>query len=331
MTSTNAIDVLLEAQGAKPNFRYDIILPLVTGRVPIDGVSLKVAGVMDNAGIFENPRFKNGEFGILDTNIGDILPAIDAGWDFKVLPVMIKRKPVYNYLWVRADRGIETPKDLEGRVIASSSWGVVTTYSRGLLQRFHDVDLTKLRWITNVAGPWELHKPVDVDYPAQPMPQWQRLLDGEADACTGDIIDPKAWELLESSPDKVKRLFPDYREQHRKLWKEHQIVTPSHVIVMGGKTHRDNPGLARKLYDAFEQSREIAYADAQGDGSSYNLVMDAREMMRDQIKEMGDIFKHGIAANRNLIEMTLDFYADQGQTSRRLSIEEVFAEGTLDT
>jgi hypothetical protein len=38
MTLTKAIDVLLEAHGAKPNFRYDIILPLVTGRVPIEEV-----------------------------------------------------------------------------------------------------------------------------------------------------------------------------------------------------------------------------------------------------------------------------------------------------
>jgi hypothetical protein len=59
--------------------------------------------------------------------------------------------------------------------------------------------------------------------------------------------------------------------------------------------------------------------------------MDARELVRDQLKERGDFRKHGIAANRNVLEMTLDFYAEQGQTSRRLSIEEVFAEDTLDT
>jgi hypothetical protein len=103
------------------------------------------------------------------------------------------------------------------------------------------------------------------------------------------------------------------------------------MMAMGGKLHRANPALSRKLYDAFDQSRAIAITDAQGDGSSYNLIMDARELMRNQIKEMGDIYKHGIAANRDLFEMTLDFYEDQGQTSRRLAIEEVFAADTLDT
>jgi 4,5-dihydroxyphthalate decarboxylase len=331
MTSTNPIEVHLEAQGAKPNFRYDIIQPLVQGRVPIEGVSLTVAGAMETAGQFDNPKFKNGDFGLLDTNVGDILPAIDAGWDMVALPVLIKRKPIYNYIWVRADRRIETPKDLEGKTFATAIWGVVTTYARGMLKKFHDVDHTTFKWIANVDGPWPLHKPVNVEYRTDKKPQWQRLLDGEVDACSGDIIDPKAWEILESSPDIVKRLFPNYRQMHRDLRRDHGIVTPTHMMCMGGKLHRENPGLSRRLYDAFEQSREIAIADAKGDGSSYNLIMDARELMRDQLKEMGDIYKHGVAANRDLFEMTFDFYEDQGQTSRRLSLEEVFTADTLDT
>ncbi len=331
MSTAKAINVLLEAQGSQPNFRHDMILPLVQGRVPLERVELDTTGPHDTAGIFENPRFKNGEFGLLDTNIGDVIPAIDAGWDFVCLPVMIKRKPVYNYVWVRADRDINVPTDLEGKLIAASSWGVVTTYTRGMLQRFHGVDLSKLRWITN-PSPWQLFKDVEVTYPEdRTKRQWDRLLDGEADACTGDITDANAWAALESNPDKVKRLFPDYREMHRELWKEHRVITPSHIIVMGGKLNREQPWLARELYDAFERSREIAYSDAAGDGTSYSLLMDARELVRDQLGELGDIYKHGIFANRASIDMMLDFYSEHGQTSRRLSIEEVFAAGTLDT
>jgi hypothetical protein len=60
-------------------------------------------------------------------------------------------------------------------------------------------------------------------------------------------------------------------------------------------------------------------------------VLDAREMFRDQRAELGDVWKHGIAANRELWELTLDMYAEQGQTSRRYSLEEVFPADTLDT
>jgi 4,5-dihydroxyphthalate decarboxylase len=328
---TEPLRIHVEAQAAKPNFRYDIMQPFVQGRVPVEGVEFTFAGAMETAGQMENPRFRNGDFGLLDTNIGDVLPAIDNGWDMVALPILIKRKPIYNLIWVRADRGIETPKDLEGKTWATSMWGVVTTYARGMLAHFHGVDISTFKWIANVDGPWPLHKPVNVEYRTDGKPQWKRLLDGEVDACSGDIIDPDAWDVLEGSPHIVKRLFPNYRQMHRDLRKEHGFVTPTHIMVMGGKLHRANPGLSRRIYDAFERSREIAINDARGDGSSYNLVLDARELFRDQRAELGDVWKHGIAANRELWELTLDMYAEQGQTSRRYSLEEVFPADTLDT
>ena len=42
----------------------------------VGGVSLTVAGAMETAGQFDNPKFKNGDFGLLDTNVGDIRRAV---------------------------------------------------------------------------------------------------------------------------------------------------------------------------------------------------------------------------------------------------------------
>ena len=109
------VEILLEAQGARPNFRYDILQPLLQGRATIEGATLRTSGPADLAGFFDQPRFKAGDFGLLDINMGDVVPAIDAGWDMRCLPVFIKRKPVYNYLWVRADRGIDTPTRPRGQ------------------------------------------------------------------------------------------------------------------------------------------------------------------------------------------------------------------------
>jgi hypothetical protein len=107
---TNAIEVSLEAQGTLPNFRYDIIQPLLQGRVEMEGVTIRPSAPMTMAGMWTEPKFKDGDFGLLDANWGVLLPAIDSGWDMVLLPVFIKRKPVYNYLWVRADRDIDEPK-----------------------------------------------------------------------------------------------------------------------------------------------------------------------------------------------------------------------------
>ena len=329
MTTASKLDIKFEALGSQPNFRQDWILPLRTGRVELEGVNLSWTGPHENADLFNDPKFKNGEFGLLDTNLGDVIPAIDAGWDFVCLPVLIKRKPVFNYFWVRTDRGINSPKDLEGKTIAATSWGVVTTFSRGFLEHDFGVDLSKVKWIVGPSR-WPLYKQVQVDFPAERKRPEQRLLEGEADARTGDITDAKAWADLEGSPQ-VRRLFPDYQEVHKKMYKERGILTPSHIILMGGKTHRDNPGLSRRIYDAFLKSHETAYSDLLGDGTSYSLIMDARELVKDQMKEMGDPWKPGIKANKNTMDTLLDFYYEQGQTQKRLSFEQVFANDTLDT
>ena len=327
------MELSFEAQAAQPNFRYDVVQPLLQGRVAIEGVTLKVSGATSSAGYFDNPKFKDGDFQLLDNNWGDVIPAIDAGWDVVALPLFVKRKPVYNYLWVRADRGIDSPKDLEGKTLATGGYqSAITTYTRGFLQHFYGVDLTKLRWLSAGAKRWEVHSPrVQVEYASGPAKSaTQRLLDGEVDGTTGDILDPKVWDALETNPG-VKRLFPDYQELNKRLFKEHGIVTPVHILVIGGRLNRSEPTLARRVYDAVQRSTEVAYADALGDGSGYSMTIHNRELMRDQLKEWGDVWTHGIASNRNTIDTFLDYNFEQGLTKSRLSLDQVFAKRTLDT
>jgi 4,5-dihydroxyphthalate decarboxylase len=289
---------------------------------------------MEPAGYFDSPKFAAGDFGLLDINAGDVVPAIEAGWDMVCLPIFNKRKPVYNYLWVRADRGIDTPKDLEGKTFATVGYASsISTFSRGLLQRFYGVDLTALRWLLPAPGRFPLYRGVEsqMEYATGERKSGiQRLLDGDADASTGDIVDAASWAALESS-DTVKRLFPGYQALNRQLWQEHRVHTPTHIIVMGGKLNREQPDLARKLYDAFEQSKQLALNDMIGDGTSYSMLMHAREAMRDQLNEWGDVYPFGIEANRTTIDWFLDFNLDQGLTRARLTDAQVFAASTLDT
>jgi 4,5-dihydroxyphthalate decarboxylase len=265
--------------------------------------------------------------------MGDVIPAIDAGWDMRCLPVFIKRKPVYNYLWVRADRGIENPKDLEGKTVGTVGYSSsISVYTRGLLQQFHGVDLSQLRWLVNGPGPFPIHNPaIRIDQAdGPPKSSAQRLLDGEIDASTGDIIDLAVWRELESRSD-VKHLFADYQAENLKLLTAHGMLTPVHIMVIGGKLDRDNPDLARTLFDAFERSRQIAYEDALCDATSYSLKMSARELLRDEVRTYGEVWTHGLRQNATAVNLFLDYCAEQGVTSRRLALEDVFAQSTLTT
>ncbi len=114
--------------------RYDITLPLLEGRVPIDGVTLnpvKSSSMINK----EDPKLKAGDFGLMDLNIGYFLPAIEAGWEIIGLPVFSKRKPAYQLIFCHADAAIRAPKDLAGKRIGSRTYRTaLTVWTRGLLK-----------------------------------------------------------------------------------------------------------------------------------------------------------------------------------------------------
>lgn len=101
-----------------PVMRYDITLPLLEGRVAVDGVKLKP--VKSSSMINKpEPKLQAGDFGLMDLNIGYLLPAIEAGWEIIGLPVFSKRKPVYQLIFCHADAAIRAPQDLAGKRIGS--------------------------------------------------------------------------------------------------------------------------------------------------------------------------------------------------------------------
>src|SRR6266545_3870185 len=127
-----------------PVMRYDITMPLLEGRVPIDGVKLKPVRTSSMINK-EDPKMKAGDFGLCDLNIGYFLPAIEAGWKIIGLPVFSKRKPVYQLIFCHADAEISSPKDLEKKRVGSRTYRTaLTVWARGLLRQRYGVDFATI-------------------------------------------------------------------------------------------------------------------------------------------------------------------------------------------
>ena len=104
-----------------PTMRYELMKPLFDGRVTVEGVKLEPAATLPV--IYEElPDLKEGDFGLCDLNIGYLLPAIEAGWEITVIPVFSSRSSAYQNIYVRTDRGIDGPGDLEGKTIATRTF-----------------------------------------------------------------------------------------------------------------------------------------------------------------------------------------------------------------
>ena len=310
--------------------RYDVTLPLLEGRVPIEGVKLKPvksSSMINN----EDPKMKSGDFGLCDLNIGYFLPAVEAGWEIIGLPVFSKRKPVYQLIFCHADSGIGSPKDLAGKKIGSRTYRTaLTVWARGLLRERHGADLANVEWVLQAKEVFPVHdETLKIEYVDNKKNMVERLIARELDAIITDISDTQLFETLESHA-KVRRLFPDYVSEDQELYNETGIFTPVHMIVMSRKLDRERPELAAKFYGAFEQAKKIAYDDILSDRSGFSVVY-LRERMREQLASWGDPWKYGIDANRATVDTFVKYNIEQSLIRSQPTYADMFAAGTLDT
>ncbi|HME61613.1 MAG TPA: hypothetical protein VKH62_10215 [Candidatus Binatia bacterium] len=313
-----------------PVMRYDITMPLLEGRVPIDGVKLKLVKVSSMINK-EEPEIITGNFGLMDLNIGYFLPAIEAGWEMIGLPVFSKRKPAYQFIFYHTDSNIRAPRDLDGKRVGSRTYRTaLTVWARGLLREHYGVDLSNVQWVLQAKEVFPVHdQNLKISYVDESKNMAQRLITGEVDAILTDISDLKLFESLESHP-KIKRLFPDYMKEDEQLYRDTGIFTPVHMIVMSRKLDRDRPELAAKLYAAFEKAKQIAYDDILSDRGGFSIVY-LRERMKEQKAAWGDPWKYGIKANKATIDTFIRYNVEQAMIRATPSYRDIFAGGTLDT
>lgn len=313
-----------------PVMRYDITLPLLEGRVAVDGVKLKPVRVSSMINQ-EDPKIIAGDFGLMDLNIGYFLPAVEAGWQIIGLPIFSKRKPAYQLIFCHADAKIRAPKDLEGKRIGSRTYRTaLTVWARGLLRERYGVDFSTVRWILQAKELFPVHgQNPQIEYVDESKNMAQRLIAGELDAILTDISDTKIFENLESHP-KIKRLFPDYLKADEDLYRDTGIFTPVHMIVMSRKLDCEHPELAAKFYTAFEKAKQIAYDDILSDRGGFSVVY-LRERMKEQLATWGDPWKYGIRANKTTIDAFVRYNVEQGMIRAVPSYAGVFAAATLDT
>ena len=138
------------------------------------------------------------------------------------IPVFPSRVHRHSAIYVRSDRGIRTPKDLEGRTIGIPEWAQTAgIYVRGFLAEHYGVDLASIKWLqAGVDEPGRDEKvalklPAGIRYQARPDTSLSAMLEsGEIDAA----ITARAPLAFARSGGAIVRLFPNYRAEEERLF-----------------------------------------------------------------------------------------------------------------
>jgi 4,5-dihydroxyphthalate decarboxylase len=308
---------------------YDHTRDLALGAVRADGITLTPL-VFDTIEEITFRFLKNLEWDISELSFGKYTALASQGAAPMVaIPVFPSRVHRHSAIYVRADRGIKSAKDLNGRTIGVPEWAQTAgVYVRGFLAEHYGVDLSSISWLqagVNQPGRAEkvaLKLPGGIRYEARPGASLSSMLaSGEIDAA----ITARAPDAFLKGDGKVARLFPDYRVEEERFFAKTGIFPIMHVITLRRAAFEQHPWIAMNLYKAFDEAKQRCLSrlcDFTMPGTALPWIAAiAEEIVRAQGE---DPYPYGIEASRPTLDAFCRYCAEQGVTARRVTPEDLF-------
>jgi 4,5-dihydroxyphthalate decarboxylase len=235
----------------------------------------------------------------------------------------------HSAFYVRADRGIASPKDLEGKSVGIPEWAQTAgIYARGFLAETAGVDLRKIKWVQ--AGMNEAGREEKVEFKLPDGIQYQQrrdtsisamLLSGEIDAA----ISARVPDAFTKAGAKIVRLYPDFRAAEMDYHAATGIYPIMHVIAMRRAVFERYPWAAMNLFKAFNTAKERSVERIR-DLTASRIPVPWSAAIADEFgKNFGDDpFPYGLEENRKTLEAFCRFAHDQGVTAKRLTPDDLF-------
>ncbi|HZP79113.1 MAG TPA: PhnD/SsuA/transferrin family substrate-binding protein [Pseudolabrys sp.] len=298
---------------------YEIVRPLIDGKVRVDGVDLTILTKMDSA--TRHWRFlRGGEFDIAEVSASSYLAARDNDLPFRAIPVFLHRRFRHGFMFINTGKGIRAPGDLKGKRIGVKT--MMTTailWMRGILQHEYGVPLDSIEWFA------ELEDDVEVAGQKAARPAGDKsvetmLAEGELDAVFhSDLIKP----FLAGDP-RVGRLFADHQSEEIAYYRKTGIFPIMHVLGLRRALADEHPWLAANLFRAFNEAKTVAMARMQNP----RIVPLAwyRAAWEEQEAILGpDPWEYGLGEkNRKNLETLASYSHEQGLIRKKPTLDELF-------
>ena len=320
--------------------------PLMNGTIKAEGFEIIPTYSHPSETFWRQLKFQ--EFEVAEMSMSSYLIARSRGVDMIALPVFPSRRFFHAEQSYHVDSGIKEPSDIVGKRIGVGEYQqTAALWARGVLEHDFGVSQYKVHWYMertdelSHGGATGFSPPAGISFHRIPPEKSMAtmLVSNEIDVApigghlsrAVNVID-RSTHIRGSEGDwsKVKPLFPDEIGEAKRFVAMHGFVPVNHTYIIRGDVHRDNPGLALKLYDAFVAAKAHA-AETILERIPAALVFSQEyfAMTRDILGD--DPFPYGIKANKAMLETIAGYSYEQGLTPRKMNIEELFADELLGT
>ena len=313
--------------------------PLFDGLVAPEGIDLVPTPVHPSELFWRQLRF--ADFDVSEMSMSSLMMTVARGDDRWVgLPIFTTRRFFHTEILVRRDAGIASPEDLRGRRVGVPEYQqTAALWTRGVLQHEFGVLPQEMEfWMErnpahNHAGAVGFRPPAGVTIHQIPYEKsiGSMLLSGELEATLLYITDRNLVDRsradLSDHPD-IRPLFPDIAAEGARYFRKTGLFPINHGMIVRREILERHPWVALNLLKAFDAANAIADRQRM-EHADYHL---RAGLVPDSYRAVlaAPIVRHGIAANRRVLETAALYSHEQGLTPRRMRIEELFAASTLD-
>jgi 4,5-dihydroxyphthalate decarboxylase len=280
--------------------------------------------------------FRDKAFDVSEVSLSSFAVKTAAGNNPYVgVPVFPSRAFRHTAICIRTDRGIERPEDLRGRRVGTPEYQLTAcVWARALLEEEYAVAPSDVTWVRG--GLEELGRPekIAVQLPSnikiEPAPADKSLAmmlkDGDIDA----IVAPRAPSCFEQWDPNIGWLWPDPQKAASDYFEKTRIFPIMHMIGIRKELVEEHPWLPMAVFKAFSKAKERALELLVDTSATKVTLPFVDELLRSARRLMGeDFWPYGIDANRRVLDRFLGYHHDQGLSSRRLAVEELFHASTL--
>ncbi len=312
--------------------------PILDGTVKPEGIDLICTPGVPGEIFWRQLKF--GDWDVSEMSFSSLMIAVAKGDDrFVGLPIFTTRRFFHAHVLVRRDSGIEKPQDLKGRRVGVIEYQqTAALWTRGALQHEFGVSDKDMEFHMertpdlSHGGATGFKAPPGVTLIQIPPEKnvGEMMLAGELDAA----MHYRGWKasVNRSTADlrgsaKIRTLFPDPQAEGVRYFEKTGLYPINHGMCIKREIVEREPWVVLNLMRAFERAAEIADAQRAEHIEPHIeaglLPASAREAAK------RSVIRHGIVANRRVLETAAQYSLEQGLTPRLMRLDEVFAASTM--
>jgi 4,5-dihydroxyphthalate decarboxylase len=314
---------------------YDRTRALFDGRVAIEGCSL-VPLALEPEEIFHR-AFRGQEFDICELSLSShTLNTARGASDYVGVPAFLSRVFRHSGIYIRSDRGINSPADLKGKKIGIPEYQITANvWVRGFLQDYYGIRPEDIRWRRGgLEQPGrkertalQLPGNIEIEQIPDDATLSQLLESGELDG----VFSAKSPSCFLRGDKNIARLFPNYRQAEEEYFASSKIFPIMHIVGIRRALVEQHPWLPVSVYKAFMEAKHLATEDlAQIGHLAVTLPWGVSEYEAAKRLMGEDYWSYGLDSNRHVLDTFTRYHFEQGISPRLVKPEELFAESVLD-